>query len=156
MPLVTITGNLGDHGLSVLPSQYEQRLWLKPNKGHVRGPHAMDGARVYASLASSGAFSAEVWSDPNDPDLYYTLCTDWLPPGQETEPTEERSRGFFEWPQPIYPDLGGPIGDLIDIIAGVGLVYISSAVNEHLAPVPRYQLAYNPITTELYERRVQW
>lgn len=153
MPLVTITGNLRDHGLVVLPTEYEQRLWLKPNKGHIRAGYAMDGARVYAQLSTSGEFTAEVWSEPGAPDLYYTLCTDWLPPGQETEPTEERARGYFEWPQPIYPDTGGPIGDLVEIIVGVGLVYCAPDAPN---PSVRMQLHYDTDSYNLYERVIEW
>ncbi|MGX9349160.1 hypothetical protein [Microbacterium sp. KNMS] len=156
MPLVTITGNLRDHGLKVMPAQFQQRLWFKPNEGHIRSSYAMDGDRVYATLAADGSFSVDVWSEPSTPDLWYTLCTDWLPPGQELEPTEERARGYFEWPVKIFPDVGGPIGDLVDIIQGIGLVYVSTDVHEGMSPVPRYQLAYNPSTTWLYLREITW
>lgn len=156
MPLVTITGNLRDHGLVVLDPQFEQRLWFRPNSGHIKGSYAMDNARVYADLQADGSFSAEVWSEPSDPDLWYTLCTDWLPPGQELEPTEERARGYFEWQQPIFPDIGGPLGDLVDLIFGVGMVYISSKVNEAMSPIPRYQMLYNPVTNDVYARELTW
>ena len=153
MPLVTITGNARDHGLVVLPTNLEQRLWFKPNMGHLVGPHALDGQRAYAELSPSGAFTAEVWSEPGNSNFWYTLCTDWLPPGQETEPTEERARGFFEWPQRIYPDIGGDIGDLIDQYFGLGTVYAW-----HDAPRrDRFnQLHLNTTSQWLYERTIKW
>lgn len=154
MPMVTITGNVRDHGLVVLPTNLEQRLWFKPNEGHVVGSYALDGQRAYAELSSSGAFTAEVWSEPGRPDFWYTLCTDWLTPGQETEPTEERARGFFEWPQRIFPDSGGPIGDLIDpTIVIPGWVWCSPTAPDSGV---RNQLQFNMTTKLLYERVVRW
>ncbi|GAA4774706.1 hypothetical protein [Microbacterium gilvum] len=156
MPLVTLTGNVSEHGLAILPESLQQRLWLVPNKGHIKGSRALDGQPVLCALnRATGAFTADVWSTL-EPDLFYTLRADWLIPGQESEPSEERARAFFEWPVPIFPDTGGPIGDLVEIIAGLGLVYVSDAVAENMSPVPRYQLAYNPSTTWLYQREITW
>lgn len=153
MPLVTITGNLRDHGIIALPTQFEQRLWFKPNKGHLVSGYALDGARVFADLTPQAGFSAGVWSEPNDPDFWYTLCTDWLIPGQETEPTEERARGFFEWPQRIYPDAGGPIGDLIGRgPGGGGLVAAGPTLPD--ASVRWAQFQWDTDSGWVFERKV--
>lgn len=101
---------------------------------------------------STGAFSAEVWSTLQ-PDLWYTLRTDWLLPGQETEPSEERARGYCEWGQRIYPDAGGNVGDLVDQFFGIGLVYA-------WYDAPRRdkfnQLHLNTTSQWLYQREVVW
>lgn len=156
MTLVEISGRLQDHGAVPLPASYEQRLWLVPNKGHITPGRVFDGGPVRCDLnPSTGEWSAEVWSTL-EPDLWYTLRTDWLPPGQHTEPTGERARGFFEWPERIFPDVGGTVGDLVDISKASGLTYVSTGVTSSMSPVPRYQLLYNPATNDLYERVVTW
>ena len=156
MPLVELSGNLTEHGLAVLPAELQQRVWLVPNKPHLKGGRALDAQPVACVFdRTTGAFSAQVWSTL-EPDLFYTLRTDWLQPGQETEPSEERARTFCEWSEPIYPDVGGTVGDLSDITAGVGLVYVAADVRQGMNPVPRYQLAYNPDTFWLFEREITW
>jgi len=153
MPAVIVSGNLRDHGLANFPPGLKPRLFFKPNKGHITGSYAMDGDRIYADLQPDGSFTVQLYSEPSNPDVWYTLCLDWLPPGRENEPTKERSRGWFEWPQRIYPDTGGPLGDLIDLINGVGMVY-------YAADAPRkgvrMQLHFNTSTDDLYAREITW
>jgi len=153
MPMVTITGRLTDHGVAVMPPQYQQRVWFKPNTGHIRSSYAMDGSEVPATLNADGTFSATVYSDPSDPDVWYTLCTDWLPPGQGLEAPENRARGYFEWPVRIYPDIGGPISDLVEIVNGIGMVYYASDAPRRGV---RMQLHFNTSTDDLYAREITW
>lgn len=157
MPLVTLHGNLFDHGGNVLPSELQQRVWLVPNRGHIKeGSMALDGLPVLCDFdRNTGRFGADVWSTL-EPDLWYILRTDWLVPGQETEPPEERARGYFEWPERIFPDVGGYVGDLVKITAGVGMVYVGGEVSTGMENIPRYQFAYNPYTHWLYERQITW
>lgn len=63
MPLVTITGNLRDHGLAAMSTTARPRLWLVPNKGHVKSGYALDGLSFEAELASDGTFTVDVWSE---------------------------------------------------------------------------------------------
>lgn len=154
MALVTITGNAWDHGVTVLPANLQQRLWFVPNGGHiVLGAGALDGQPVAVDFnRANGAFTVQVWSTNSD-DLWYTLRTDWLPPGQETEPTAERSRSFFEWPQRIFPGEGGALGDLVSQTVGRGIVYCAPDAPNVFR---QNQLHYNTDTYDLYERVVTW
>lgn len=153
MPWVEIRGYLKDHRDVVKPEGLEQRLWLKPNRGRISRPGALDNDRVFLSLnRTTGFFTGTVYSEPGS-DLYYTLCSDWLPP-QDT--TEERARGFYEWPERIYPDIGGDLDDLVGNVVGAGLVYVSSAVGSSMSPIPRYQILYNPSTNDVFERVIEW
>lgn len=157
MPWVEVWGYVTDHRQENVPAELEPRLYFKPNRGRIDGQGALDNVRVWGSLnRETGYFAATIWSDPGDPELWYTLCMDWLPPGQETEPTEERARTYYEWPERIYPDIGGRINDLVRNVVGVGLVYVSTAVSGSMSPVPPYQLLFNPETDDLYQRVITW
>lgn len=153
MPLVQITGFARDHGLEVLPTSREQRLWFVPNMGHMKpSAGALDGRPVAADFnRSTGAFSVDVWSTL-EPDLWYYLRTDWLTPISPGS-TEEVNRGFFQWPQRIFPDTGGELGDLIEQQTGLGLVYCAPDV---VNTSRRNQLQYNTGSHDLYERVVTW
>lgn len=153
MPWVQISGSVKDHRNVVMSEGSQQRLWLKPNRGRISTAGALDGTRVFVNFdRETGEFSASVYSDPGS-DLYYTLCADWLPPQASTE---ERALGYFEWPERIYPDIGGNIGNMVEVAYGIGLVYVSDSVEAGMSPAPRYQLLYNPTTNDLYERRISW
>lgn len=155
MPLVTITAQPSDHGIKVMPAALQQRFWLVPNEGHLLGNRALDNQPVLADFTPGGTtLTAQVWSEPGNPRLWYTLRTDWLRPGQELRPPPELSQGYYEWPVRIFPDTGGPIGDLIDPnIATTGLVWCSPTAPDSSV---RAQLQFNMTTKLLYERQVRW
>lgn len=153
MPLVNVVLNLVDHGQVKLPDGWQPRVWFRPNKSHIvpAGSGAMPAVEVQAAPreTSPSAYIAELWSEPNDPDWWYTLCVDWLPPGQASEQPGERSRGYMEWPYKIYPGEGGDLGDIISQQVGLALVY--AAPN---APTSgRWnQIHWNTSTGWVYER----
>jgi hypothetical protein len=159
MPLVTLEGNVRDHGLEPLPADLYQRVWLRPNRERiVPGAGALDGQRVYAKDydPETGAFSIDVWSTL-DESLWYTLGSDWLRPGWSADPlndpSDERMRGYCEWHQDrIFPDAGGPIGDLVKNPPVFGLVWSSPTAPD--AGV-RTQMQFNTTTKLLYERVIK-
>lgn len=103
MALVTVTGNAWDNSHVVIPAALQPRLWAKPTGDRIAGS-LLIGVESQATLnPTTGAFSVEVESD-----LDYQMVMDWLIPGQETEPPEQRSRDHAEWP--IFNSAGG--GDI--------------------------------------------
>lgn len=150
MALVTITGNAWDHSRAPIPASLQPRLWFRPIAAHISGS-LLAGVEVQATLtASTGAFTVKVESGPG---LKYRVSMDWLVPGQETEPPENRARSYVEWPYEVYPDVGGDIGDLITYVYGVGDVYVANDAPNYSR---REAFQLNPSTQDLYRRRVTW
>ena len=126
MPMVPIVGSLFDFGNVIVPPGLRPRLWFIANQNWIGTTGAaMFNGEVLAQWrdGSVGGFRAELWSEPNDPRLWYTLALDFLQPGQEEEAPPNRARGYFEWPYQIYPGEGGDLGDIIGQQVGLGLVY---------------------------------
>lgn len=153
MPLVTITGRAWDPGQNPVPAELEPRLFFEINDAQVVSGALLADVETQATLNfATGQFSVQVFSDLTDK-IWYRAVMDHLIPGQETEPPARRARGHVYWPQRIYPDVGGDIGDLDDLVIGVGLVAVYPGPRN---PAIRNQLHLNPDTGDLYERNVSW
>ena len=153
MPLVTITGYSRDHGLKSIPASAKPELWFRPNRGNSSANGLLLGVETKAEWVNidTGQFTVDLFSDGST-DIWYTPVERWLCNPEEPKP-EKWSYGYFEWPHRVYPDLGGSISDLIDIVPGVGLVYVSDSAPDSSK---RYQLQYNPKADWLYERKPIW
>lgn len=153
MPMVTVRGSLYDFAQVTVPSELEPRVFFVANNEWITsGGGAMFNGEVHAPwVAGQGGrvFETELFSEPNDPRLWYKLRLDYLNPGQETEPPENRARAFFEWPYKIYPGEGGSLGDIIGQQVGLALVYAApNAPNNG-----RWnQIHWNTSTGWVYER----
>lgn len=156
MPMVTMTGRVTDAGQNPLPVSLDPRIWLRPNQANVGGSASVfhrEEVPVEWVNINQGTFTVELWSEPNDPNVWYTLVFDHLVPGQETEPPGERARAYSEWPYRIYPDVGGALGDLVAQVTGTALVYCASdAPNSSRTN----QLHFDTDSNFLYERVVTW
>lgn len=150
MPLVTVTGNAWDASRAPIPALNEPELWFRPLDTEI-GSGLLTDREVPAKTfdVASGAFTVDVESKPG---LLYQPIMRWL---KNAEDPRNRARTETEW-LPFFPDLGGDIDDLIEIAIGIGLVYVDSSVQLGMSPIPRYQLAYNPVTNDLYERVLEW
>ena len=151
MALVTIEGNVWDHNRAPVPSGAEPELWFRPREAIGTSGGLFTGREVKADLLQSGQFTVQLESYPG---LFYTPVVRWLSDAEQTD-MERKSLGYDEWPD-FLPDIGGWIGDLYEIIRGIGLVYVSPTVNRTMSPIPRYQLALNPVTWDVYEREITW
>lgn len=142
MSLVTITGNVRDHGRKIIPASQQPELYFRPEASHVLWAGLMHGDSVKADLAPSGRFTVELESESDD-SLSYIPWVRWL-----VDPSEPDAFGYYEFPR-IWPDSGGDIGDLIR--PSVGWVYCSPT-----APVKsgriRAEFQYNTTTTQLFRR----
>jgi len=110
MALAPIRGKLTDAGGKLMPALQQSRLWAVPSRPTVFGAAVMTDDEVLCNLnPATGEFTVQL---DNAPGLRYTLWLDRLPPGQETEPPERRSRNWVLWKEPFAPGAGGDIGDL--------------------------------------------
>ncbi|GGD33005.1 hypothetical protein GCM10010915_11740 [Microbacterium faecale] len=151
MPLVPVNGNLFDFGQVVVPPALEPRLWFVANQSWLAATGgAFFNAEVRATWRQeTGGFHADLWSEPNDPRLWYTMRLDYLEPGQEQEQPGNRARGFFEWHYKIFPGEGGNLGDIIGQQVGLALVYAAP----NAPSMPRWnQIHWNTSTGWVYER----
>lgn len=153
MPLVNVWGRVADFSQKTFDPALEPRLWFVPNHARFAVRTAFHSEEVLADWTNDWNFSVDLWSEPEDPDMYYTLQLDHLVPGQQTEPPKRRARAVVEWPYKIYPGEGGSIGNLVQQVYGSGLVLLAGN-----APVQNRvnQLHLNTETWDLYERVVTW
>lgn len=152
MPMVTITGNLWETTGSAMPASREPELMFVLDAPRVYGSAAFYKVENHATLnLETGAFTADVFSDGAGHRFRYRMVASWLVDMNSDSGQEVRSRGFTEWPEWIYPDTGGPIGDLIDPTLANGLV--AAGVNLPASNL-RHQWQLNTQTGWLYERRV--
>lgn len=145
MALVTITGTVKDHSNVVIHPDQQPELWFRPDGPRIRAG-LLAGVEVKANLtAGTGAFTVPLESDGDE--ISYVPFLRWLVDPSQTDP-EKRAFGYAEMPR-IWPDTGGPIGDLIR--PATGWVYCSP-----FAPVTdgtiRAEFQYNTTTTALYRR----
>lgn len=113
MALKLVTGSLWDHMQVVIPANQYPRLWFRPDGPSVSSSGLQTDMSVRATYnQATGFFSVEL---DNRPGMRYRPWVDYLIPGQETEPPEDRARGRVEWDFWVYPANGGPIWDLTDV-----------------------------------------
>ena len=154
MPFVTISGNVRDHAGIIIPANREAELYFVPVEPQIvsGSPAALAGVEVKADFTpTTGDFTVDLFSDLT-PKFRYWMELRWLVNPADTAP-ERRAYGHARWPDPIYPDTGGSIGNLIDPLQTFPYVYVdSSAPNAGV----RNQLHFNTNTDDLYERVVTW
>ena len=111
MALVEIYGTLQDDLRALIPPGQYPRLFLVKEKPTItRFGGLQPNLEVQATYnQATGFFRFTVESGPG---IRYRLFVDWLPPGQELELPENRSRDRVWWPQWIYPGDGGGISSL--------------------------------------------
>lgn len=155
MPLVTVTGNAWDHSGAVIPATLQPELWFVPDQSHASGNALLAGVETKATLsATTGAFTVDLWSDGDEGKIRYRPQMRHLTdPSMADWDIEKRVRGYVEWPFWVYPGAGGPIGDLIEVIVGVGLVWCSPTAPDLNVP---YQMHFNTQTQWLYRRDITW
>lgn len=151
MPLVTITGNAWDHGQVPIPASRRPELLFRPNGSNV-GVGLLAGVESKAELnPATGYFTVQLFSDVSHR-IRYTPVLRWLTNPEESDP-EKWSYGYAEWPFEIIPDTGGDITGIINEVVGIGLVYVGP---DAPTTARRNQLQLDPVTWDLYERRVLW
>lgn len=151
MTFVTVTGKCTDANGTPIPAAQQPRLWAVPEGSSVTSDGAITGDEIDCNLQADGAFSVLLNNE-----IRYSLWLDRLPPSQASEQPGKRSRTWEQWTEPFWPDIGGPIDDLVDVNPAVGQVYISDTVSVGMSPVPRFQILFNPNTDNIYERVVTY
>lgn len=111
MARVPIRGKLVDGGGDVLDPTLQPRLWGVPERAVLSEGEAITDDEVLADLTLTGSNAGDftIMLD-NAIGLRWRLWVDRLVPGQETEPTERRSRQWVQWTDWFYPGAGGDIG----------------------------------------------
>lgn len=142
--VVTITGNVFDHSRVVIPAAQQPELWFRPDSSRIIAS-LLAGVESKATLSSNGEFTIDLVSDGDE--ISYTPVLRWLVNPAEPD-MEKRSYGYVEFP-PIWPDTGGPIGDLTR--PAIGWVWISERATLANGTI-RAEFQYNPVTTSLYRR----
>lgn len=153
MPIVTVNGALWRHDATPFPDDVKPRLRFRPNASQYTSHEAwgmiagteVDPVKWYPL---SGRFVAELYSDGTERKVSYTPVVSWLvSPGDD----EREARGYTEFPR-FFPDAGGNIADLwLNQSPGLAMWLVSD--DAPLADQP-YQMQLDPVTGNVYERRV--
>lgn len=112
MATVRIYGTLWDDLRVVIPARQYPRLFLRKEAPTItRGGSVQPNLEIQATYnQATGFFDFEQVESGSG--IRYRLFIDYVIPGQEEEPPENRARGFVMWPQWIYPGTGGVISSL--------------------------------------------
>lgn len=149
MALVTVTGTLLNPDRSAVPAGVQPELVFRPNKAtSTRAMRTNWEVPAKTYDVATGQFTVDLESIP---EVRYTPVLRWLVSQGDFE---RKAFGYCEWPE-FFPDIGGDIRDLWELVYGVGLVLVSSSVPTG-RPIARYQIQYNPQTYDLYERKISW